>query len=220
MKIIIHDDQYKEIILLKSYIKNGFHKHTLDKILKYFKYADMIKGVNPKFFRFDFDKTWTKKDVKTFFKQTKKWHEKNNRFFIYLCSMEEDEFANIHFHAFCIVNSYNYNVRKKIIKMIRQRSLFLLNNNKNLNKIFFRTKSNTKNNIKGIKKYNFYSISTHKNANQRERQEALTAASYLAKAEQYPKYSKSKRERTIFGSIIPILSKDAIRKGYKEISEE
>lgn len=215
MKEIIHDLEYKEILLLKNYTSKGFFKSRLDKILDYFHYADMKKGVNPKFVRFDFDNTWTKQDVLSFFKQAKKWHSKKNMFFAYLCNMEEDEFAEIHYHAFCIVDCKNYNVRKKVIKMLSKRSQFLLLNNKNLSKIFVSRKPNKKHISEHIRKYNFYSISTHKNANQKERQEALTAASYLAKVAQYPCYSKLTRERTFFGSKIPTLSKDEIRKGYK-----
>lgn len=211
---ITHDIQYKGIYLLSEHRKNGFYKYKLDIILKYFKYIDILKNIDLKFIRFHFDKTWKKNDVQEFFKQTKKWHSDNNKFFTYLCSMEEDEFGNNHFHAFCILNSEDYRTRKNVINMLYQRSEFLLKKNTNLNQISVNTKKAKNTKYNNFKTYNYYSISN--NSKYDERRQALTEASYLAKFENTPSSSKVKRERTIFGSEIPDIARDHLKNAFYE----
>lgn len=201
---ITHDVQYKEIFLLKEHLKSGFYKYKLDLILKYFNYIDSIKNIDPKFIRFHFDKTWNKHDVQEFFKQTKKWHSDNNRFFAYLCSMEEDEYGDNHYHAFCILNANDYKTRKKAINMLHQRSGFLLKKKPTLRKIHINTNREKHRNYYNIRICNYYSISI--DINEEERKQALTEASYLAKVEKSPLNSKKKRERSIFGSELPNIS--------------
>lgn len=211
---ITHDVQYKGILLLKEHLISGFYKYKLDLILKYFNYIDSIDYMCPKFIRFHFDKTWNKHDVQEFFKQTKKWHSDNNRFFAYLCSMEEDEYGNNHYHAFCILNANDYKTRTKAINMLHQRSDFLLKKKPTLEKIHVNTNREKHNNYYNIRIYNYYSISN--NINKNERKQALSEASYLAKVEKSPLYSKKKRERSIFGSELPYIDIDKNRNKLDE----
>lgn len=206
---IIHTPTYKEITLLPNYLRKGYFQYRLDQILMFFEFADSCKHIIPVFIRLNFDKIWSPEQIYFFFKSATKLHRRKNRFFLYYCIMEEDDLAYGHYHAFLILDKNDYERRKNAIEMITKiASLTIEKFNCYCHKYPFITKRKQKNHPKNdnLKKYNFYIISSD-NEHYHERQAALTAASYLAKTEQFPKYAKPDNFRSVFKSNIPTRSK-------------
>lgn len=210
---------YKGLPLIRSKKITGYSQNILDAILALFEHADAIKSFTPKFLRFNFWKDCSEEDMKRFFKNIRESHRKENKKFLYLCTAEEDK-KGIHFHAFCIVSSNDYIYRKDIIQELNKHADSIINGKYEANtKLQIPRKPRAKlqltPNDRSPKKYNFYSISKHCKANREELREAFWAASYLAKIDQIPKNSSSKRR--LFKSVIKKLNDNEIRPGFKHI---
>jgi len=218
--MIIKEEYYNGLPLLKSQKMCGFDTDILDRILYIFDYVDVIKGFSPVFMRFDFPASTSCESVRRFLKYVKDDHTGKARLFFYMYTEEfEPREKYVHYHAFCIVNHREYSSANSIENMLTYLWRHERKKRDDGASLFFTRFDPAKRWAKAqdkekYRRFNFYSLSTDVQATEGDRERAFTAASYLAKTSQLPEKVPGQKKRHWNSSILKKLSQEEIRPGF------